>query len=98
MNDDELALFTSSADAERRSRLAEQLCLLTVVRDDVQSRLQHLRTSVTGTPGYQWRSTAETGYAERVAELGGALDRASRELEAACEAVQESLVQLGRVE
>lgn len=95
MDADELALFTGAADAERSESLREQLWLLTSVREEVQLHARVLRTSVTDNPGYGWRSAAERGYAERVRELGGALDHAIGELDAAAEAVRDWLARRG---
>ncbi|MEO6310216.1 MAG: hypothetical protein ABIO33_05985 [Leifsonia sp.] len=91
MDGDLLALFTGIADAERLTMLREQLWLLTGVRDEVQVHRQILQVAVTGTPGYQWRSVAQRGYAEQLAELSATLGRAERDLDAACDAVREGL-------
>lgn len=98
MDAEELALFTGVANAERLVALREQLWLLNIVREEVQGQAQIVHRLVTGTPGYQWHSAAERGYAERARELGVALERAARAIDDACEAVSAGLARLRGVE
>lgn len=94
MDAEELALFTGRTDAARLAMLREQLWLLAAVSEQVQVHRQILRAHVTDNPGYLWRSPAERGYAEQVAELALALERAGRALEAAGDAVRDGLARL----
>ena len=89
------ALFTGVADAERRRRRSASSCgCCSAVREEVEVQAQIVRTLVTGRPGYRGGLRPSARYAERPRELGVALERAARSIDAACGAVRAGLARL----